>query len=81
MLNQYLKAAIHQAKYKILPDDNNYFGEIEGFQGVYAQAETMENCRNELKEVLEKWVLLQLSEGQTVPTVDGLDLTFQNVFT
>ena len=53
MLNQYIQAALHQAKYEILTDDGSFYGEIPEFQGVYANAETLEECRSELAEVLE----------------------------
>ena len=53
MLIQYLRAALHQAKYEILTDDGSFYGEIPGFDGVYANAVTLESCREELEEVLE----------------------------
>jgi predicted RNase H-like HicB family nuclease len=52
MLTEYIKAAMHQAKYEILEDDGTFYGSIPGFQGVYANAETLEGCRDELGEVL-----------------------------
>ncbi len=40
MLTKYIQAALHRASYKILPDDGTFFGEIPGFQGVWANADT-----------------------------------------
>lgn len=54
MLSQYIQAAMRQAKYEILSDDGSFYAEIPGFQGVYANAETLEDCRNELAEALEE---------------------------
>ena len=51
MLTQYINAAMHKATYKILPE-GTFFGEIPDFNGVWANAETLEACREELKEVL-----------------------------
>jgi hypothetical protein len=31
MLMNYMHAALHQARYEILPDDNSFYGEISGF--------------------------------------------------
>ena len=45
MLTAYIKAALRKAHYKILPDGEGYFGTIEGLQGVWANAETLEACR------------------------------------
>jgi len=52
MLTEYLQAAMRRAKYELLPDDGSFYGEIPDFQGVYANARTLESCREELQEVL-----------------------------
>ena len=62
MLTEYVHAAMRQAKYEILPD-GSFYGEIPGCQGVYANAETLETCRDELQEVLEGWIVLGLQMG------------------
>jgi predicted RNase H-like HicB family nuclease len=74
MIREYLAAAMKRARYEILTDDGTYYGEIPGFDGVYANAPQLEECRNLLEEVLEEWLLLGLSRGLPVPVVDGLDL-------
>ena len=79
MLSQYIQAAMHQAKYKILPDDEGFYGEIPGFQGVWANAETLEDCREELAEVLEEWIFLHLSDNTPLPVVNGLKLSVERV--
>ena len=79
MLIQYVQAAMRKAKYKILPDDEGFFGEIPGFQGVWANAETLEECRDELEEVLEGWIFLHLSDNTPLPVVDGLKLSVEKV--
>ena len=56
MLKNYIRAAMGKARYEILPDDSTFYGEIPGFDGVYANAETLEACRDELEEVLEGWI-------------------------
>lgn len=53
MLTSYIRAAMHRAAYKIL-DDGTYFGHIPGFDGVWANTETLEACRDELEDVLEE---------------------------
>ena len=60
MLTKYIKAATQQATYEILPDDGTFYGEIPSCQGIYANATTLEACREELQEVLEDWILLSL---------------------
>ena len=77
MLSQYIQAAMRQAKYKILADDEVFFGEIPGFQGVWANAETLEECRDELAEVLEEWIFLNLADNTPLPVVNGLKLSVE----
>ncbi len=74
MLTKYIKAAMSKARYEILPDDGTYYGEIAGFNGVYANADTLEECRDLLKEVLEGWILLRVSLHFLLPAVDGIEL-------
>ena len=79
MLTKYIQAAMHEAKYKILLDDDTFYGEIPGFQGVWANAGTLEVCREELAEVLEEWILLRLSWNLPLPVVDGIELSIKEV--
>ena len=79
MLTDYLRAALHHAHYEILSDDNSFYGEIAGFKGLYANAPTLEACREELAEELEEWILFRVSKGLTLPEVDGLNLTIKEV--
>ncbi len=79
MLIAYIRAALHRAKYEILSDDSSFYGEIPGFQGVYANAGTLEACRDELEEVLEGWILFRVSRNLALPVVDNIDLSVRKV--
>jgi predicted RNase H-like HicB family nuclease len=79
MLLEYIQAALRQAKYEILPDDGSYYGEVPGCQGVYAQAATLEACREELREVLEEWVLFRVHQHLPLPVIDGIELHVKKV--
>ncbi|MBA3334857.1 MAG: hypothetical protein WKF90_12665 [Pyrinomonadaceae bacterium] len=79
MLSQYIKEALRQAKYEILSDDKSFYGEIPGFQGAWANAATLEDCRNELAEVLEEWILLHPLDKTPLPVINGLKLSIERV--
>jgi len=79
MLTDYIRAAMRHAKYELLPESGTYYGSIPDFQGVWANASTLEDCRQELQEVLEDWMLLSLRHGHRLPVVDGLDLNAKDV--
>ncbi len=79
MLIEYLQAALGRARYEILPDDGSYYGEIAECNGVYANAETLERCREELREVLEEWVLFRVHKNLPLPAIDGIELNIREV--
>ncbi len=74
LLTDYIRAAMRQAKYEILDGDGRFYGEIPGFEGVYANAPTLEGCREELESALEDWILVCVSSHVPTPVVDGIDL-------
>ncbi|MBP7997982.1 MAG: type II toxin-antitoxin system HicB family antitoxin [Chloroflexi bacterium] len=73
MLTDYIFAAMRHAHYEIL-EDETYYGEIPGLQGVYANADSLEECRDELQDVLEGWIILGLRLGHELPEVDGIQI-------
>jgi predicted RNase H-like HicB family nuclease len=79
MLLEYIDAALRHARYEILKDDGTYYGEIPECNGVYANAATLEACREELREVLEEWVLFRVHRHLSLPIIDGIELTIKEV--
>ena len=69
---------LRHATYEILPD-STFYGEIPGLRGVYADAGTLEECREQLQEVLEGWIILGLRLGHSLPVVDGIELATDQV--
>ena len=60
MITEYIQAAMDRAKYKILDGGEGIFGEIRGFDGLWASAKTLEACREELRSSLEGWLLVKI---------------------
>ncbi|MGH8558152.1 MAG: type II toxin-antitoxin system HicB family antitoxin [Methylococcales bacterium] len=79
MLKNYLRAALYQARYEILPDDGSFYGEISPCNGVYANASTLEECREQLEEILEEWVLIRIYKNLPLPVIDGHELKIREV--
>ncbi len=79
MLLEYIDAAMRKAKYEILRDDHSYYGEIPGFRGIYANADTLEKCREQLREVLEEWILLRVSKNLNLPKIGSKVLNIKKV--
>lgn len=76
MLTKYLKQAMELATYEVL-EDGTFYGEIPGFEGVYANETTLEATKEQLQEVLEGWVILGLRLQHQLPIVGGINLTPQ----
>ena len=78
MIIEYCQKAIEKAEYKTL-SDGTWFGEIPGFEGVWANGESVEICRRELLSVLEEWLLLKVRDGDPIPDVDGMKVEIRKV--
>lgn len=74
MLTLYIQAAMKRAICKRLPEDGTYFCEIPDTPGVWANADTPEEGRKELQEVLEDWITLGLVRHDPLPVIDGIDI-------
>ena len=74
LLAEYVEAAMRDFVYKILDDDGSYFGTVPGFQGAWANADTLEECRRELAEVLEGWIILGIERGHEIPVLPSMNL-------
>ena len=76
MLTQYIQAAMGFAHYELL-DDGTFYGEIPPCPGVYATGRTLEECRIELQEILEGWIVLGLKLGHKIPPINRIDLEIE----
>jgi predicted RNase H-like HicB family nuclease len=73
MIRQYVDAALRGARCDKL-DDGTFCGEVPRLRGVLATAGTLEECRDQLAEVVEEWVLVRVSRGLRVPAVAGIEV-------
>ncbi len=73
MFNEYIDKAMQHAHIEQI-EDGTYFGRIPGFKGVWANALTEQECCQELREVLEGWILLNIADHIPLPKVDGMTL-------
>lgn len=79
MLLDYIRTAMRHACYEILDEGEGFYGEIPECQGVFANAQTLEACREHLAEVLEDWVLLRVSRNLDLPVIDGAEIRLREV--
>jgi len=72
-LSAYIEAALELARYDKL-EDGTFAGEIPKLKGIAAFGKTLRECENELRSVLEDWILLGLKLGHKLPVLAGIDL-------
>jgi hypothetical protein len=53
--------------YEPLGGGEGFYAEIRGFQGLDAQTDTLEPCRDEPASTLEDWVLFRISRNLPIP--------------
>src|SRR5580658_3051134 len=70
MLTRYIHEAMKRARYKTL-ENGDYFGRIPGLAGVWANARTLDKCR---EEVLEEWLVLKIRDNDPIPRIGRVAL-------
>lgn len=74
MLTDYITAAMKRAHYELLPDGEGVYAEIPGLPGVWANGDTVEETREDLRLALEGWIVLALARNVAVPDLDGVGI-------
>jgi len=73
MLIEYINMAMSKAVYEKL-EDRSYSGRIPQTPGVIAFGETLYQCQEELRSVLEGWLIVKLRHGDRLPVMGGINL-------
>ena len=71
MFCEYIHAALSKAAYEIIEDEEPFYGEVPDLRGVWASGKTLEECRENLKGVIEGWIALRLRLGLAIPPING----------
>jgi predicted RNase H-like HicB family nuclease len=74
MLTKYISEAMKKAHYELI-ENKEFYGEIPVCKGVWATSGTLEECREKLQEVLEDWIVLKLKDNDSLPIIEGIELT------
>ena len=69
MITEYIQAALSRAKYEIIEDEESYYGEVPELEGVWATGKTLEECRRNLADVIDSWLVLSLKRGLPIPPI------------
>jgi len=69
MITEYIEAAMSKARYEIIEDEEPYYGEVPELEGVWATGKTLEECRKNLAEVIDGWIIVRLRKGLSLPSI------------
>ena len=69
MLLQYMQTALECAHYEIIEDEEPFYGEVPSLDGVWATGKSLEECRRNLVEAIEDWVLFSIAKGLPIPAL------------
>ncbi len=68
MLTAYIESAMRRARYKKLKD-GTYCGTIRLCPGAIAFGKTLRECKREMRDVLEDWLIVKLRHGDPLPII------------
>jgi len=72
-LTDYINHAMSYADYDKL-EDGLFVGRIPKCKGVIAFAKSLRECEDELRSILEDWILVGLKLGHRLPVINGISL-------
>jgi predicted RNase H-like HicB family nuclease len=75
MISEYINEAINKAKFEMIDKNKLYYGEVTELRGVWATGKTLEECRNNLVEVIDGWLLIRRQKGLNVPSIKTINRT------
>ena len=62
MLTEYIEEALKRAHYEMIDDEEPFYAEIKELKGAWATGKSLEECRGNLKDVIEGWILLSIKK-------------------
>jgi len=74
MIIEYIEEALKRARYEIIKDEEPYYGEVKELPGVWATGKTLEECRENLKEVIEDWIIISLKKNLPIPKLGSYEI-------
>ncbi len=71
-INSYIEKLLKKANYEYDKKTKSWCASVDILPGAYAQADTVEEVRNQLAEVIEDYILVSLAEKQKLPNFKKL---------
>jgi len=72
LLEDYIDAALKNARYEKIDNGTKVYAELRGFPGAWADGKTRDEAAKTLRQVLKGWIELQLERRQPLPRLKGV---------
>jgi len=79
MLTEYIEAALREAQFETM-EDGRIYGRIPPCEGLWADGDTLPLAQEELRGVLEDWILIKARHGDPFPVIAGCDINPQPAY-
>jgi predicted RNase H-like HicB family nuclease len=66
-ITQYIENLLRKAEYEYDKETRSWCASVKDLPGAYAQADTVEQVREQLAEVIEDYILVSLREKHPLP--------------
>ncbi len=76
MITAYIRAAMELAEFEKM-ENGRYFATVPPCQGFWTEGATIEECKAEMQEIFESWLLVGLQHHHKLPVIAGIDLNPQ----
>jgi len=77
VLIEYIEEALNRAHYEIIEDEEPFYGEVKELPGVWASGATLEECRKNLKDTIEGWILLSIKKELPIPKLGNKSIDIE----
>jgi predicted RNase H-like HicB family nuclease len=74
MLIEYIEESLKRAHYEIINDEQPFYGEVKELKGIWATGNTLEECRKNLRDVIEGWILVSIKKGLNIPKLGNVEI-------
>ena len=73
-LTGYIEQALTRAKFEKIEDEEPFYAEVPGLDGVWATGKTQDECRTNLHEVIEDWIEIRRRNDLQIPSINSYKL-------
>ncbi len=67
MIQNYIENYLKKARYEIIDGGRKFYAEVKELRGVWATGKTLEECRYNLANTIEGWLILRLKKNLSIP--------------